>query len=43
VAQVAVFITDLTSGDRFELIAYDSQGSILNSFRDVASLIDPNG
>jgi hypothetical protein len=43
VAQVAVFITDLTSGERFELTAYDSQGSILNLFRDVASLIDPNG
>lgn len=43
VAQVAVFITDLTSGEGFELTAYDSQGSILNSFRDVASLIDPNG
>ena len=42
-ADVAVFITDLIYGDRFELTAYDSQGNILDSVSRVASVNDPDG
>lgn len=38
VADVAVFITDFTDGDRFELTAYDAHGNTLDRVSRVASL-----
>jgi hypothetical protein len=42
VAGVAVFITDLVYGDRFELIAYDPQGDILDSVARIGQIDDPD-
>lgn len=43
VAGVAVFITRLVYGDRFELTAYDPQGNIIDSVARVGRIDDPDG